>query len=483
MLTATVSAEEGEMGHMGGISEGMNLPKTIEKYVEIPSSTTNTYQYKEVVFITGEPIVFDGTITVALNDATVDENPNGSYTETYTVEATNTAQAATLERTLSFTTYFNVYEEDFKKQVVTTSVLTNWTEDITVGETTYALDETASSFSKAGVKDMTPGVDYFSTTISYVAKYSDGESDDVEVTVNGSNYGYDQPWSKIETQERNLSITHSAEGMEAMNVSTTSVLEAKKTIYFDETEPFPISFDGTYNQRMEREGVLTYQINSFHPELTDGQYSGSVTINTANEIEKLPIPQHLDFLEGHWAEDDFKKLYSMEIFTEIPHNGMQYEAISRGDFIKALCLAMNIDTAIYQEDDYEDVIFGDVAKEHPLYPYIMAAYHKKLVKGTGAEFDVDRPINREEAFVVYIRVIGLERLGVTDAPLTPFVDDADISDWAKKEIMAGYKLGIIKGDQKGQVNPKQWISKSEAAAIVNRLIDYLREDISIDYKK
>ncbi|PKM56771.1 MAG: S-layer homology domain-containing protein, partial [Firmicutes bacterium HGW-Firmicutes-3] len=55
--------------------------------------------------------------------------------------------------------------------------------------------------------------------------------------------------------------------------------------------------------------------------------------------------------------------------------------------------------------------------------------------------------------------------------------------WAKKEIMAGYKLGIIKGDELGRVKPKQWISKSEAAAIVNRLIDYLRSDIGEDYRK
>jgi hypothetical protein len=29
--------------------------------------------------------------------------------------------------------------------------------------------------------------------------------------------------------------------------------------------------------------------------------------------------------------------------------------------------------------------------------------------------------------------------------------------------------------------PKQWIAKTEAAAIINRLIDYLREDIGRDY--
>ena len=293
--------------------------------------------------------------------------------------------------------------------------------------------------------------------------------------------GYNQPWSKIENQTRNMTIAYSDDTKEDMVVDITAFLEAKKTLYYAQTDPFPISFDGTYNQRYQRESTLTYDIRTHHPGLDQDLYRGSVAVNTANQIEKLPIPDNLGFIEGHWAEEDIKKLYSMEIFTDLPHQGMQYEAISRGDYIKALCFAMNLDTTDYEDND--EVIFGDVQPDHPLYPYIMTAYAKKLIKGTGENFDVDRPINREEAFVVYIRIIGLEDYGVSDAPVTPFVDDASISSGAKKEIMAGYRLGIIQGDNTGAVKPKQWISKSEAAAIINRLVDYLREDIGEDYRK
>lgn len=482
MMTTPLSAAENEMGHMGGVSEGSNLPKTIEKYVDIPSSTTNTYQYKEVVFLSGEPIEFEGTIVVAVNDSVLETETEGSYAETYTISATNAAEDASLERTLDFTTYFRVIEGEFKKQVKTDSILNSWVETVTTSDKTFTLDTSSTTFSKTGVKDITPGITYFSTLVSYVGTFEDAEGNRSEVIVDGSNYGYDQPWSKIETQEREITIDHNATGSEDMTVTTRSTLESKKTIYYDETEPYPISFEGTYNQRMEREGVLTYQINTYHKDLESSDYQGSYTIKTANQIEKLQIPENLDFVQGHWAESDFKKLYSMEILTEIPHSGMQYEAISRGDYIKALCMAMNIDTQKYI-DNTDEVVFGDVTSDHPHYAYVMAAFDNKLVKGTGANFDVDRPINREEAFVIYIRVIGLERLGVTESPITSFVDDSSISPWAKKEILAGQRLGIIKGDSKGYVNPKQWISKAEAAAIINRLIDYLREDIAADYRK
>ncbi|PKM54931.1 MAG: hypothetical protein CVV00_06120 [Firmicutes bacterium HGW-Firmicutes-5] len=448
LLSQSVYGKEGDMGHMGGISEGSNLPKTIERYVTIPTNKTRMYQYKEVVFLSGVPTEFNGTITINNDDSVTKTKTEGSYKETYTVTATSGDGEGELDRTLTFTTYYKVNNNmDFKNQIITNSVLTGWEEEVTLGDTTYTLDEVGSSFSKAGVKDLTPGVAYFSTSISYVAKFLDGDGNPVTLTSNGSNYGYDQPWSKIETQERNIGISKGEGNTGNMQVRVQTVHEAKKTIYYDATEPFAISFGGTYNQRMESESNC-----------------------------------NLDFLQGHWAEADFKKLYSMEVFTEVPHSGMQYEAISRGAYIKALCLAMNIDISKYTTRP-KTVIFGDVPVSHPYYPYIMAAYDQKLIKGTGENFDVDRPINREEAFVVYVRVIGLERLGVTESPMTPFVDDATISSWAKKEIMAGYKLGIIKGDELGRVKPKQWISKSEAAAIINRLIDYLRSDIGEDYRK
>lgn len=483
LISLTVHAGEGEMGHMGGVASGSNLPKTIEKYVNIPTSTTNSYVYKEVIFLSGSPVVFEGTIEVSIDTTGVLETESGSYTESYTVEAVGETDGDTLERSISYTMDYRVIDNEFKKQVVPTMRYNslNWEETIVVEGSTYTLDSDSSSYTIGGVTHVTPGVEYYSSDVSYVAQYTDADGNNVVVESSGTNVGYNQPWSQIENQDRFMELSYGSDVMEDMSVRTSSFMEAKKTLYYSETEPFPISFDGTYNQRYERESILSYEILTFHKDLDEDLYQGNVLINTANQIEKLPIPEELDFVEGHWAEEDFKKLYSMEIFTEIPHQGMQYEAINRGDFIKALCLAMNIDVTDYE--DGEEVIFGDVQPDHPHYPYIMAAYDKKLIKGTGAIFDIDRPINREEAFVVYIRVIGLERLGVTESPITPFTDDNEISSWAKKEIMAGFKLGIIQGDTTGKVKPQQWISKSEAAAIINRLVDYLREDIGQDYRK
>jgi hypothetical protein len=269
-----------------------------------------------------------------------------------------------------------------------------------------------------------------------------------------------------------------------MQVKLNPSLEAKKTMYYEKTSPFPISFDGTYNQRLEREASLKYNIITNHPELTKNQMQNSIMISTAKQIEKLPIPAGLDFLDSNPANEHIKKLYSMEIMTEVPHRSMEVEAITRGEFIKAICLAMNMDTSKYQMTSKNkknmEIVFGDVLPENPLYPYIMTAYNAKLIKGVGDIFKASKPITKQEALCILIRVIGLERVS-NIGTITPFKDDAEISPWAKKAILAGYKLGIIE-EKEGNLEPRKWLSKIDASAIIDNLINYLREDISGYYR-
>jgi len=480
--TVLYADDGGDMGFFGGISEGSKLPYTMDKYVDSGVDEKTTFQYKEVVFISGEPVEFKGTITVEKDDEDIMDEQSGVYEETYEVEAFNDEYSASLERTIEFNTSYRIIESNFKKQIIRNSYVTDWEETILIDGTEYELNADRSTFSKSSAEDLTPGVSYYDTVISYNAKYITSDDEEINISVNGNIYGYNQPWSKVESQDLTMEISSDDGESLDMVIKFKPYLEAKKTIYYDKTSPYPISFGGTYNQIFERQSSLTYNVITTNHKLKSSQKYGVETINTVNEVEKLPIPNNLEFVEGHWAEDDIKKLYSMEILTEIPHDGIQYEAMPRGEFIKALCLAMDIDVSKYENIKNPVTVFGDVPPEHPLYKYIMAAYDAKLIEGVGQNFNVAVPISRQEAFVVYVRVIGLERLGVTENPITPFVDDGSIASWARQEIMAGYKLGIIKGNAQGEVQPTQWISKAEASAIINRLIDYLREEISIDYK-
>ncbi len=473
----------GVMGTFGGISEGTNLPYTMDKYVDSKIKAQTVFAYKEMVFLSGKPVECTGTITVVKGAPDYLKSPTGTYTEKYTIDAQSVDGNTVIDRVINLTTAYRVVEGDFKRQIVRNSQVTRWNETITSEGVDYSLNEAASTFSKSSMEDLTPGVSYYDTTISYHAEYDVDGALPIVVISDGNIYGFSQPWSKVEAQTLRMEISKDGGANFDTIVELKPFMEAKKTMYYNEANPYPISFGGTFNQRLEREATLSYRILASKQALTSSEKSGTRIISPAKEIEKLPIPENLDFLIGHWAEEDIKKMYSLEIFDDLPNEGMQFQAMQRGNFVKALCLAMNISTEKYEKiTRTSPVVFGDVPTNHPLYKYIMAAYDAKLIKGNGEQFGVDVPINRQEAFTIYIRVIGLERLGVSNSPQTPFVDDAKIASWAKKEIMAGYKLGIIKGNTDGKLLPTQWISKAEAAAIINRLIGYLREEIAVDYR-
>lgn len=474
-------AVDGESGFFGGISDGETLPKIMEEFVPSKKESKKVFQYKEMVFFGDKPIELSGTITINMNTDKVATSDAGSYTEEYLINAQNEKLNASLDRRVRLNTSFRKQENPYSFQVIKDSKLVGWTESLKVGDKTLTLDQSATTFSKSTAEDITPGVKYYTTDVSYVAKYIDGEKKAYYATMNGKITGYKQPWAKVESQVLELNI-NSPEKNFFRDIQIKPKLEANRTIYYESTSPGAISFSGTYNQRLERKSTLSYEIRNYEPQLKAAERANSISILPHNPIEKLLIPKKLEFLRGHWAEEDIKQLYSLGVYTEIPHNGMQYEAMSRGEFVKALCLAMNVDISKYKNPKKNAAkIFGDIPPTHPLYPYIMAAYDIRMVDGTGENFSVDKPITRQEAFAIYIRVIGLERLGVTAGPQTPFKDDKEIAPWAKREIMAGYKIGVILGDQEGKVRPNQWFTKAESAAVINRLINYLRTEIAMDY--
>ncbi len=474
LLSVNAYASVEELGPFGGVSSGKNLPKTINENTS-KKNKQEVYPYKEVVFLSGTPLVFEGEIVIRRNTDKVLETEEGNYKETMSINASNGSNNS-ISKSISYTIDYRTINNDFTKQVVASirEGSVKWDETIAIGGTIYKIDSKKSEYSMSEVTDYTPGVAYFDRSISSVAYYKLDENE-ISVIRNGSSYGYEQPWSKHETADFQVEVNGG--GDKNMLARTLSTVNAKKEIYFDKTNPYPISFAGTYNQRLIRESTLRYDILSG----ADAGKSGTEVISSPNHIEKLPIPAGLDFLTGHWSEGDIKKLYSMDIYTDMPHEGMQTEAISRGDYVKALVPAMKIDMEIPKKQRNE-VIFGDVLPDNDLYPYIMAAYRANLVRGVGDSFAVDRPISRQEAFVILMRMIGLERLGGLDRTMTPFVDDADIAYWAKKDINAARRLGIVMGDKNGKISPNRKISKGEAAAIINRMIDFLRDDISKTYR-
>ncbi|HBY19559.1 MAG: hypothetical protein A2Y24_02880 [Clostridiales bacterium GWE2_32_10] len=480
------NADVGEMGFFCGVSEGVKLPKVMDDYVSSVVQTNNKKElrYKEVVFLTGKPQIFEGLLTFS---KTGDVDPNldsGTYTVTYSV--TPYKDPITQDTLIKRVVTFNVNYRKVDNQILKNYELKSWKETITIGEVLYTLDSTNSVFNNTFIEYNAPGIKYYKGSIGYRAIY---KNDDQVITVNvvGDNaiYGYDQVWGKTETQLLKVvvdSVAGSDQNTWRLEAEVKPSISVNKTMQYDSNKPNAIGFGGNYLQVTQNESGIAYKVTTEPTNMDYKDVEGTVSIPSYNTFEHLVAPLNTDYLEGSFAEEDIKKLYSLEIldstFEFIPN-----EKLTRAQYVTLLVKTLGLDKKYKEPKGYKPVAtFGDVDIYHPHFRNIEIASEVGLVKGTNkGNFQPDNPVKREEAFLIYMRALGLSRLGQDITPVTPFMDDDLIAPWAKKDIYGLYNLGLIKGDVTGNLRPKDEITKAEGAAIINRLINYLRKDIENDY--
>jgi hypothetical protein len=490
---SSLSALEGEIGYFGGVSTGVKL-RTITSLSQSKKATAvskYSLPYKENIYLSGKAETVEGTIEIRPGKGIDKEKGSGKYNETYTIKAQNADASSTLTRNITFETEY-IYEAS-RKQTTKASKMTKWTEIVKVDGETYQLDSVQSSYTKSILEDYAPGVTYYRGDIQYDAVYKPLNSEDanakVTVSVDGPIYGYEQPFAKTETQRRNIAIDL---GETQYYVEETPTLTVHKDIQYGTNEPSAISFAGNYRELIRSEGVLSYNIMVGSPELYYDEMTGMVNVTNSPVIEQLSIPTALQ-LKGHPAESDIKKMYSMKIFTEDAKGFSPNQVVRRQEYIAMLVRALQITLpdppkkkvasafATANTTIEEPSPFNDIAEGNAYYPYAMAAYNAGLIEG--GNFGGGAYLTREDMYVLNMRALGLERLGIgTGGMYTPFVDDQQISDWAKSSIYAAGKLGIITPSN-GYIFPKKQVTKAECAAFLGQLIDYLRYDLQRDYNE
>lgn len=485
-------AKVGDMGFFSGISQGRRLPKTSETMLDIQEKKSISVPYKEMIMIDKTPVEFDGILTYNTTEKTeldkeadraktLAKDPNaqitGKYKDTYTLKASNSNTAGgNITRNVTFDV--NYYEQGEK--VIKDYTVSQWTETLTTKTATYTIDPAQSFFELSIVEDHKPGVTYSKGDISMVAVYTGGK-EPITVTRTGTIYGYTSAWSSTETHRIDTIVQNGQDSI--MYQSRPSVSVSKKLDYSD-NEPTLISFDGNYREVMYNESGEVYDYLFMPPSMYLVDKSGSINIQSYNSFEQL-IPADLSYLKGHWAYDDIQQLYSIGVLSGDVAYYQPSQAITRAEYTTMLVKAIKlpVDKSVSNSNSkVTNIIFPDVTKTRKDYPYIIAAYNNGLAKGrANGHYYPDSKITREEAIVILLRTIGLENLGLNPTPMTSFVDDSQISDWAKREVYAANRIGLITPDSEGKLNPQDYVSKAEASVFVNRLIEYMREDMKIDY--
>lgn len=148
-------AKTGDFGFFTGISEGRKLPKSTELLLEKNSNSKDEVEavYKEVMFLTGTPTVFQGKMTTTIGSYDTAKSP-GEYTVEYKVESTDSTndEDNKIERTIK-------YAVDFRKegdQVIKDYEIDkagDWSETMTINGVQYSLDA-EQSYSNIGIIEL-----------------------------------------------------------------------------------------------------------------------------------------------------------------------------------------------------------------------------------------------------------------------------------------------------------------------------------------
>lgn len=476
-----------------------------------PTMDKDTYEYQEVLFITGEPIELSGTVKVPV----IPEDKD-TYKASYTYELFNTEKNATLSRTITF----DVTKEknESVSQTVTKTELSSLSEEITVDGSTYTLG--GYIFDESSLTDNTPAVDYYSGSIYFKRTfYKDGsmQNNKGKVIIEATSdtvIGFNHLWGGAETQIMDYKISY----MPPVGAGDTDVrwqgfatarMASNDRVNFEyiNNDPQNISFRGSYVQKKNQENILQYDYDL--PKIEGGSAVGTDRnkgeLNLRRDVvldrKNLITPKIRD-IGGYWAEDNIFLLSSLNIFKENTNYFAPDLAINRGDFAVALANAigevkpltttektrLHRENAVHPYYDYDPTV---PMEESEMERMLDTYNHVKFLKDRGVLLGVgntkffypNRPIKRSEAIQMMVRSLGLENLAPAPPYKTHYVDDADIPDWAMDSIYMAYEVGLVTGYSDGTIRPNNFVSRGEAADLIESLIDHIKDDITYDYRE
>ena len=174
-----------------------------------------------------------------------------------------------------------------------------------------------------------------------------------------------------------------------------------------------------------------------------------------------PTSFFLDLETVEWAEESIIALADKGIISGRGNNNFApNDYVTRAEYLKMLLGALEL------VDGSENVPFADVSGEHWARKFIAAAVNGGITSGISAtEFAPEGVVTREQAATFAAR--AMEKKGVAlESDTNTFADDAYVSDWAKASVNSLKKAGILSGSGNNMVNPKNNLTRAEAAKII-----------------
>lgn len=473
--------------------------------LDFGGGVNDEYEYEEIVFISGTPIKFIGTFSVT--ERKRDNVSDLSYKFMLTPE--DKTIEGKLDRKLSYQIVNQDYSE--KGQTVAQASVKSYRETITIGEDKYTLSD--YQFSKSDIIDNRPASDYYSGTVISRKLYDINKDEGrVSIETSGGSVGYKNFWGTTETQildymidtERDLMAEDEAEEntthaswQGTVRVSLSDSMS--KVLNYEQNTSSLSSFTGGYIKVSKQDMYSRYDYDL--PRMNEGKphsskrNQGTISVARSNlpRVERLIIPRLRD-IEGYWAAEDIKKLYSLGIYEDTSEFFLPDVPMTRLDFVKAIVNASKLEeevaagtssTSLRQRRAVkpEPSPFYDMPASSPDYSYVKKGIDKGIITGSQGYLRPNQPINRAEAITLLIRALGFEYKAPTPGYYTSFTDDRQIPSWARDSIYVAKEIGLQAGDTAGRINADQTLTRAEASSLLVRYLQFLERDLQKDYRE
>lgn len=168
-------------------------------------------------------------------------------------------------------------------------------------------------------------------------------------------------------------------------------------------------------------------------------------------------------ISGHWAKSVIEKWSDKGVIQGFEGKFNPNNSITRGDMAVILNKLMN-----YQDKGENE--FSDMEDDAYYADSVLKLNAAGIMFGSDGRVRPTEFITREEAFVMLDRIYNF----TGEADSTGFSDEAEISDWAKKAILAMCENKIINGND-GKINPKLNITRAEIIQLLENIAEYLEK--------
>jgi len=176
-----------------------------------------------------------------------------------------------------------------------------------------------------------------------------------------------------------------------------------------------------------------------------------------------------------WAKDSIEKLALLGVINGKTENLFYpHDKITREEFVTLIVRAFHINVV------GDALGFYDVNKSDWFYDYVLKAYNCGIITGISpTEFGSGMNITRQDSACVVYNTLKLCQVDLGEIyNTTEFADDDEVSGYAKCAVEVLRRNSIMIGNN-NSFNPKAFMTRAEAAKVIEAIIKYSEEGSGI----